>query len=60
MASFVRVQEELLVMRKESAVGAARDRIDAMLKLNSETLETMRRGLVLTKKELSRLNAPEG
>jgi hypothetical protein len=54
VATFMRIREELLVMRKDSAIGVARDRIDGMIKLNQETLEAIKRGLTIAEGELRR------
>ena len=54
VATFVRIQEELLTIRKASAFGAARKRLDRMLKLNRETMSAVRRSLEIAETELHR------
>ena len=54
VATFMRIHEELLVMRHEAAIGVARERIDGMIKLNDETLDAIKRGLAIAEGELRR------
>jgi hypothetical protein len=52
IATFARIQEELLAIRKASALGLARARVDAVLKLNRETTAVLRRSLVIAENDL--------
>jgi hypothetical protein len=54
VATFMRIQEELIALHKASAVGAARDRITAMLTLNQGTMDAVRRSLAIAETELRR------
>ena len=52
VTTFIRIQKELESMRKSSAIGAVRDRINAMVRMNRDTMETIKRDLVVTETEL--------
>jgi hypothetical protein len=53
----MRIQEELMVLQKGSTIGAPRERLDGMLKLNRETTEAIRRSLVIAESDLRRAEA---
>jgi hypothetical protein len=52
IATFARIQEELLAIQKASALGVARARADAVLKLNRETMAVLRQSLVIAENAL--------
>jgi hypothetical protein len=54
--TFVRIHEELLEMKRQAAVGVAKERIEAMIRLNKETTEAIKENLSIAEAELSRLN----
>lgn len=65
VAAFSRIADELMVIRKGTPAGRNRDRIDAMLALNKQTLVPIKRSLMIAEEDLGRLQphaalAPRG
>jgi hypothetical protein len=55
LGNFVRIQEEMLLIRAGTANVVYRKRIDAMLKMYLLTISTMRRSLQLAEDDLTRV-----
>ena len=53
VAAFMRIQEELRSLRKGMPANIPTDRIDAMIKLNQETLKAIKRGLEIAEENLA-------
>lgn len=56
-ATFSRIHEELLVMKKKAAVGAAQDKIETMMRLNREVSDVVKRILVAAEYDLEQAEA---
>jgi hypothetical protein len=54
LQNFIRIQEEMLSIRKRTPIGEYRDRVDAMLRTYKSTVVTMRESLKLAEEELER------
>lgn len=54
VGTFMRIHEELIVLRGLSAIGVARERMDAMIRLNQETMDVIKRSLAIAEGELAR------
>ena len=52
VATLARIREELLLMRTTAPPGKARERIERLIRLNQNTLEGMRKNLLIAEAEL--------
>jgi hypothetical protein len=57
IATFVRIREELISMRKDAVIASVRAQYDQQIALNGETLATANRTLMIVENELKRLRA---
>jgi hypothetical protein len=56
-ATFARIGEEFKAMRKDTAAGPARDRLDRLIELNDQTAAVVRRTLAINERDLGREQA---
>jgi hypothetical protein len=56
-ATFARVGEEFKAMRKATPAGPARDRLDKLIELNSQTAAVVRRTLAINERDFGREKA---
>lgn len=54
IASFARIAEDFKIIRKAAATTEARDRIDRLIKLNQETMDAVKRGLLVNEHDFGR------
>jgi hypothetical protein len=57
VATFARIREELLLIQLTTPLGPRRERIDRMISLNQQTLNTLRRSLTIAEESFSRESA---
>lgn len=54
IASFFRLAEDFKAIRKVASTTEARDRIDRLIQLNQETMDAVKRGLLVTEQDIGR------
>ena len=52
VANLARIREELLLMRATAPLGRMRERIEQLIRLNQETLDGMRKSLLIAEAEV--------
>jgi hypothetical protein len=57
VATFARIREELLLIQLTTPLGPRRDRIDRMISLNQQTLNTLRRSLTIAEESFGEESA---
>jgi hypothetical protein len=54
IATFARIGEEFKMLRKAAATSGERERVDQLIKLNTDTMAAVKRGLMLTEDDIGR------
>jgi hypothetical protein len=54
IATFARIGEEFRMLRNAATTAGERERVDQLIKLNTDTMAAVKRGLMLTEEDIGR------